>query len=324
MTLADGEPIEAEAVVCAIPAGPLRAVEITGLSDERLASLRALRHSLAAKLVVAYEESFWQRNGQNGLAETEWRFGSTWPQGQHVLSLLVPPERLSAFMAAPAAARRQVVLDGLVALYGEPAAEPSAMFERAWGRDPYTLGYITGWAPGDLMRVGPLHGTHEPPFYVAGSDHWVAGLHGGRGQDRPPRRRGRAGRTIPGVTASRSRCRCRVVRRLRPGLDRGQESLAQAEVAGQGRLDRPARALQRDRAVADQRAHPEAVEQGQNAVGHLVGVAALELAVGHPGRDLVGKPRVHARVELLGHRAQLRVAHRPQPQLDPQHPVLAQ
>ena len=24
-------------------------------------------------------------------------------------------------------------------------------------------------------RVGPLHGTHEPPFYVAGSDHWVAG-----------------------------------------------------------------------------------------------------------------------------------------------------
>jgi monoamine oxidase len=25
------------------------------------------------------------------------------------------------------------------------------------------------------MGVGPLHGTHEPPFYVAGSDHWVAG-----------------------------------------------------------------------------------------------------------------------------------------------------
>ena len=25
------------------------------------------------------------------------------------------------------------------------------------------------------MRVGPLLGTHEPPFYVAGSDHWVAG-----------------------------------------------------------------------------------------------------------------------------------------------------
>ena len=25
------------------------------------------------------------------------------------------------------------------------------------------------------MAVGPLHGTHEPPFFVAGSDHWVCG-----------------------------------------------------------------------------------------------------------------------------------------------------
>jgi hypothetical protein len=25
------------------------------------------------------------------------------------------------------------------------------------------------------MSVGPLHGTHEPPFYVCGSDQWVCG-----------------------------------------------------------------------------------------------------------------------------------------------------
>ena len=25
------------------------------------------------------------------------------------------------------------------------------------------------------MRVGPLHATHEPPFYVCGSDFWVCG-----------------------------------------------------------------------------------------------------------------------------------------------------
>jgi monoamine oxidase len=175
VTLADGEEIRAEAVVCALPAGPLRTVEITGLSDARLASLRALRQALAAKLVVAYEDSFWQRNGQNGLAETEWLFGSTWPQGTGVLSLLVPPERLAAFLAAPADARRGVILGGLEALYGEGAREPSAFIERPWGVDPFTLGYITSWAPGDLMAAGPLHGTHEPPFYVAGSDHWVAG-----------------------------------------------------------------------------------------------------------------------------------------------------
>ena len=173
--LADGEELRAEAVVCALPAGPLRAVEITGLSDARLASLRALRQALAAKLVVAYPDSFWQRNGQNGLAETEWLFGSTWSQGDGVLSLLVPPERLSAFLAAPPDARRGVILGGLEALYGEGARTPQAFIERPWGADPFTLGYITSWAPGDLMAAGPLHGQHEPPFYVAGSDHWVAG-----------------------------------------------------------------------------------------------------------------------------------------------------
>ena len=38
-----------------------------------------------------------------------------------------------------------------------------------WLRD------ITGWRPGDVTSVGPLHGTHEPPFYVCGSDQWVCG-----------------------------------------------------------------------------------------------------------------------------------------------------
>jgi monoamine oxidase len=173
--LRSGDEIRSEAVVCALPAGPLRAVTVTGLSGERLASLHAQRQALAAKLVVAYEDSFWQRAGQNGLAETEWLFGSTWPQRGGVLSLLVPPERLSAFLAAPAKARWGAIMDGLEALYGEGARAPVATLERPWGVDPFTLGYITSWAPGDLGRVGPLHGRHEPPFYVAGSDHWVAG-----------------------------------------------------------------------------------------------------------------------------------------------------
>jgi monoamine oxidase len=175
VTLSDGERIEAEAVVCAIPAGPLREISITGVSDARLASLRSQRHALAAKVVVAYDGPFWQSQGQSGLSETEWLFGSTWSQGSGVLSLLVPPERFSAFQASPPEVRSATVLDGLRALYGDRAAEPVAMLERLWGADPFTQGYIASWAPGDLGRVGPLHGTHEPPFYVAGSDHWVAG-----------------------------------------------------------------------------------------------------------------------------------------------------
>ena len=52
-----------------------------------------------------------------------------------------------------------------------PATRSSGM----WATDPFTRGYTTHWWPGDVLRVGPLHGTHEPPFYVCGSDQWAAG-----------------------------------------------------------------------------------------------------------------------------------------------------
>ena len=63
----------------------------------------------------------------------------------------------------------------MVEAFGDEARDTHAVFFRRWGVDPFTLGYITGWRPGDVMSVGPLHGTHEPPFYVCGSDQWVAG-----------------------------------------------------------------------------------------------------------------------------------------------------
>ena len=55
------------------------------------------------------------------------------------------------------------------------AGRRSDVHLRLWGTDPYTRGYVTHWWPGDVLRVGPLHGTHAPPFYVCGSDQWVAG-----------------------------------------------------------------------------------------------------------------------------------------------------
>ena len=111
-----------------------------------------------------------------------------------VLSMLVPPERLSAFLAAPAPARAEAVLDGLVALYGERARRPVAMLERAWGVDPFTRGYITSWAPGDVTarRAAARH----PRAAVLRRRLRPLGrrLHGGRGPDRARRRARRARR----------------------------------------------------------------------------------------------------------------------------------
>ena len=175
VVLADGTRLTAGAVVCAVPVGPLRDIVVEGLSPERMASLRRQRHARAGKVVVAYDTPFWRELGQSGLCESENLFGSTWPQSESVLSILVPPERLLHHLSAVDELRRAEVLGSLARIYGERAADPVAYLQRDWGVDPYTQGYVTQWAPGDVMGVGPLHGTHEPPFYVAGSDHWVAG-----------------------------------------------------------------------------------------------------------------------------------------------------
>lgn len=173
--LAGGETLSAEAVVSALPVGPLRQVAVSGVSDARLASLHAQRQALAAKFVAGYDRPFWQDTGFSGLSECEGVLGSTWPQSQDVLSALVPPERFGVLLGIPEHLRQGELLAEVAALFGPEALRPDAACLRLWGSDPWTRGYVTQWTPGDVLAVGPLHGTHEPPFYVCGSDQWVAG-----------------------------------------------------------------------------------------------------------------------------------------------------
>jgi monoamine oxidase len=173
--LDSGELVTGSAVVSAIPVGPLRDITVEGVSDERLESLHRQRHALAIKFVAAYDRPFWRDTGQSGLTESEGILGSSWPQGEGVLSCLVPPERIAVYLSTDVRFREEGALAELADWFGPSALSPVATFERLWGIDPWTQGYITQWHPGDVFRVGPLHGKHEPPFYVCGSDQWVAG-----------------------------------------------------------------------------------------------------------------------------------------------------
>ena len=175
VTTQTGEELRADAVVLAVPAGPARDLDIQGVSEARLTSLRRQRHAWAAKFVAAYDEPFWRERGQNALSESEGVLGSTWPQQPGVLSALVPPERYAAFVSSDPTTRTREALAQVAELYGPDALAPLETWTRLWGTDPWTQGYVTNWRPGDVEAVGPLHGTHEPPFYVCGSDQWVAG-----------------------------------------------------------------------------------------------------------------------------------------------------
>jgi monoamine oxidase len=175
VTLDSGEMLRAEAVVCALPVGVLHGVALDGVSTERLASLRAQRQAQAAKVVTVYDRSIWADLDANGLSEGEQLLASTWPQREGVLSGLVPPERVAWLAATAEEHRLPALLSELERMYGPEAARPLHSFIRLWAVDPFTRGYTTHWWPGDVLRVGPLHGTHEPPFYVCGSDQWAAG-----------------------------------------------------------------------------------------------------------------------------------------------------
>ncbi len=133
------------------------------------------RHAWAATFVAAYDAPFWRERGQNALSDSEGVLGSTWPQQHGVLSALVPPERYASFAGSDPGTRTAEALAQVAELYGPEALAPMQTWVRLWGTDPWTHGYVTSWRPGDVVAVGPLHGTHEPPFYVCGSDQWVAG-----------------------------------------------------------------------------------------------------------------------------------------------------
>jgi monoamine oxidase len=175
VTLESGEEVRAEAVVCALPVSVVHGIAIEGMSPERLASLRAQRHAKAAKVVAVYDRSLWEELGANGLSEGEHLLASTWPQREGVLSGLVPPERVAWLTSTAEEHRLPTLYAELERMYGPAAARPERSFLRLWATDRFTCGYATHWWPGDVGRVGPLHGTHDPPFFVCGSDQWVAG-----------------------------------------------------------------------------------------------------------------------------------------------------
>jgi monoamine oxidase len=168
--LATGERLRGGACVSTIPAGVLHGVELDGLDERRLRALRRLRQARVAKVVLVYEESFWLDEGLTGLSASDRLLGSTWEQRPGVLSCLVPPERLAFYGAMSPERRRAEVLDQLAVLFGEAARRPLAMWERLWGEEAYTRGYIAQHAPGDLTAMGDLLAAPDGPFHVAGSD----------------------------------------------------------------------------------------------------------------------------------------------------------
>ena len=96
--------------------------------------------------MFTYEDSFWHEQGQNGDCYFETAvIGGTWVQREGIMSTLVPPERLAAFLTTSQAQLEAELTEEMVEAFGERARDTQAVFFRRWGVDPWTRGYITGW-----------------------------------------------------------------------------------------------------------------------------------------------------------------------------------
>ena len=156
------------------PSACFTASLIEGVSAERLASLRAQRHAQAAKVVTVYDRSVWPDLGANGLSEGE-LFSPRPGRSATVCSRgsFRPSGCLARRDRRGASARRRCTRSSSACTAPRPRAR--AHVPPALGHRPVHARLHDAVVARGRACVGPLHGTHEPPFYVCGSDQWVAG-----------------------------------------------------------------------------------------------------------------------------------------------------
>lgn len=154
------------AVIVAMP--PSQAARIAfspALPADRQALQQGMTMGRCAKVLVAYASPWWRAQGLSGIAigdrpTIELCADSSDPRAEAgVLAAFVVGHRHRAWSELEAAARRQAVLDDLVAYFGAQAASPLAYVEQDWPREPFVGGAYAAWMPpglwsqaGDALR----------------------------------------------------------------------------------------------------------------------------------------------------------------------------
>lgn len=158
------------------------------LPPDRTALLQRMPMGAVIKVNVVYDEPFWRADGLSGQAAS----------GDHPVAVVYdnsPPSSplgiLLVFLegrhaiharALTPGQRRDLVLDGLVRLFGARAAHPRTLLEQDWSAEPWTRGaYGAFTTPGALVRFGPALRAPVGPLHWAGAEtavRWTGYLDG--------------------------------------------------------------------------------------------------------------------------------------------------
>lgn len=162
----------------AIVAVPIALVDRIGF-DPPLPAFRAQLHQRVApgitfKVHCVYERPFWREQGLNGRSLSDAgvvsvTFDNSPPSGAPgILVGFIEADQARRFGGLAPGARREQVIDCLVAMFGSDAADPNDYIEMSWSDEEWTRGcYGANVAPGAWTRYGE---AMREPF---GLVHWA-------------------------------------------------------------------------------------------------------------------------------------------------------
>jgi monoamine oxidase len=179
-------PLAARAVIVAVPPPQRLAIRFDPpLPAAHQALLQRTAMGGMTKILARYARPFWREQGLNGLgigdlAWLELTADSGPPEGQPaVLASFVAGERALRLAARPAAERRALILQDLIAYWGPEAGDPLELVEQAWNSETWTGGAFTSFpAPGCWTSHARLAAGAEADAGPAPARHgqiWWAG-----------------------------------------------------------------------------------------------------------------------------------------------------
>jgi len=153
---ADGRLHQAKAAIVAVPPQLRLAIRFDPpLPAAHRALLQRSPMGGMTKILTVYARPFWRERGLNGLGigdqpALELTADSGPPEGTPaVLASFLAGARALTLGALPAAERRQMILNDLVAYWGPEAGDPLDLIEQSWNTEPWSGGAFTSFvSPG--------------------------------------------------------------------------------------------------------------------------------------------------------------------------------
>lgn len=186
---ADGQHVRAAHAIVAVPP-PLQAqIHVSpALPADRAALLQRMPMGQVTKVNVVYDRPWWREQGLSGQGVASDHaaaivYDNTPASGAPgVLLAFLEGRHATAARALEPEARRALVLDALVALFGERARTPTAVLEQDWGAEEWTRGcYGAFTPPGALTSFGPALRAPVGRLHWAGAEtgvRWTGYLDG--------------------------------------------------------------------------------------------------------------------------------------------------